>query len=130
PPRPTASTPPATPAARSSSFPDPHRSTLYHPEGTRRVPRRHRRLACRHRRRAARRRPAARRHRSRPRRTGRAVLPGGPLLRDRAAFVVFAEYEDEAALVSHRESGPYQDLILDGITPLLIDRQAEAYALV
>ncbi|MCG6494423.1 antibiotic biosynthesis monooxygenase family protein [Kitasatospora sp. A2-31] len=51
-------------------------------------------------------------------------------LRDRAAFVVFAEYEDESALVSHRESGPYQDLVLDGITPLLIDRQAEAYALV
>ncbi|MFD8702717.1 putative quinol monooxygenase [Kitasatospora sp. NPDC059648] len=51
-------------------------------------------------------------------------------LRDRSAFVVFAEYEDEQALAAHRESAPYQRLVLAGITPHLIDRQAEAYAVV
>ncbi|MFJ6384899.1 putative quinol monooxygenase [Kitasatospora sp. NPDC092039] len=51
-------------------------------------------------------------------------------LRDRSAFVVFAEYEDEQALAAHRESAAYQQLVLDRITPHLIDRQAEAYAVV
>ncbi|MFB8240196.1 antibiotic biosynthesis monooxygenase family protein [Kitasatospora purpeofusca] len=49
-------------------------------------------------------------------------------LRDRSAFVVFAEYEDEQALADHRESAAYRRLVLAGITPHLIDRQAEAYA--
>nr|BEK71168.1 hypothetical protein KPHV_83950 [Kitasatospora purpeofusca] len=49
-------------------------------------------------------------------------------LRDGSAFVVFAEYEDEQALVAHRESAAYRRLALAGISPHLIDRQAEAYA--
>ncbi|TYC66673.1 antibiotic biosynthesis monooxygenase [Streptomyces sp. CB01881] len=49
--------------------------------------------------------------------------------RDHAAFVVIAEYEDRNAHAAHREADHYRALVLDGIAPLLIDRQSEEYAL-
>ncbi|MFI6449576.1 putative quinol monooxygenase [Kitasatospora sp. NPDC050543] len=49
---------------------------------------------------------------------------------DPAAFVLLAQYEDDAAAEAHRGGERYLELVQGTIAPYLIDRQAETYSLI
>jgi autoinducer 2-degrading protein len=49
-------------------------------------------------------------------------------LEDPDVFVLYEEYEDEAALAAHRETAHFRDLIEGTIVPVLVSRDREILA--
>ena len=49
---------------------------------------------------------------------------------DPNVFVLYEQYTDEMAFAAHRETEPFNRLILGAVVPLLADRQREIFTLV